>query len=121
MALRAMFSQMSGDDVLQEAGFVPLGDEKCHLDTQCEESVIIKMLLKEDSNNYSIDQLSMIGRWSIKNGLCQAPVAYLSSFMKVTPFLICCFTFLQRLSLLKMVSQFADIVHCLGGISLRYN
>lgn len=62
MALRAMFSQMSGDDILLEAGFVPLGDEKCHLDAQCEESVIIKMLLKEDCNNYSIDQLSMIGQ-----------------------------------------------------------
>lgn len=62
MALRAMFSQMSGDTILQEAGFVPYGDEKCHLDSQCEESVIIKMLLHEDSIHYSIDQLSMIGQ-----------------------------------------------------------
>ena len=46
MALRAMFSQMSGDDILKEAGFVPLGDEKFHLDTQCEESTIVRMLLR---------------------------------------------------------------------------
>lgn len=57
LALRAMFSQMSGDDILKEAGFVPLGDEEFHLDAQCEESTIVRMLLREDGNNYSIDQL----------------------------------------------------------------
>ena len=62
MALRAMFSQMSGDVILKEAGMVPLGAEKSHLDTQCGESTIIKLLLQEDNNHYSIDQLSMIGQ-----------------------------------------------------------
>lgn len=75
MALRAMFSQMSGDDILKEAGFVPLGDEKFHLDTQCEESTIVRMLLRENGNNYSIDQLSMIGqvvnqKWIMPSTIC---------------------------------------------------
>ena len=75
MALRAMFSQMSGDVILKEAGMVPLGAEKSHLDTQCGESTIIKLLLQEDNNHYSIDQLSMIGqvinqKWIMSSTSC---------------------------------------------------
>ena len=75
LALRAMFSQMSGDDILKEAGFVPLGDEGFHLDAQCEESTIVRMLLREDGNNYSIDQLPMIGqvvnqKWIMPSTIC---------------------------------------------------
>lgn len=75
MALRAMFSQMSGDEILKEAGIAPLGMVKSHLDAQSEESTIVKLLLKEDSFHYSIDQLSMIGqvvtqKWTLPSINC---------------------------------------------------
>lgn len=75
MALRAMFSQMSGDEILKEAGIAPSGMEKSHLDAQSGESTIVKLLLNEDSFHYSIDQLSMIGqvvtqKWTLPSLNC---------------------------------------------------
>lgn len=62
IALRAMFSQMQGDDILRELGVVPLGSDVTHIDTECLESQIVKLLLREDCGKYSIDQLSMISQ-----------------------------------------------------------
>lgn len=75
MALRAMFSQMSGDKILKEAGIAPSGMVNSHLDAQCGESTIVKLLLNEDSFHYSIDQLSMIGqvvtqKWTLPSLNC---------------------------------------------------
>ena len=127
MALRAMFSQMSGDVILKEAGMVPLGAEKSHLDTQCGESTIIKLLLQEDNNHYSIDQLSMIGqvinqKWIMPSTSCLPFKFYEGdSIFNMLLFLICYYTFLRRCLSLKMESRYADIAHFLDGIFLQCN
>lgn len=74
MALRAMFSQIKGDDILTALDLSKNIDPK-HLDAECLESKIVKLLLREDSNSYSIDQLSMISqlvtqKWMMPDNDC---------------------------------------------------
>lgn len=74
MALRAMFSEMNGDDILKSLDISKNIDPK-HLDAECEESDIMKLLLSEDNNNYSLDQLTMIsqivqGKWMVADIDC---------------------------------------------------
>lgn len=60
LALRAMFSQMKGDEILNalyRKDNYPIE----HLDSECGESLIMKKLMCEDECNYTLDQLSMIG------------------------------------------------------------
>lgn len=66
MALRALFSQPDGDEVLKALGFFygkkeNTGEVK-HLDSFIDESRMTKLLLKEDKGDYSIDQLIMTGQ-----------------------------------------------------------
>lgn len=76
IALRAMFSQMDGDEILRAANFIgPFNIESKHWDTECKESKIVKLLLREGSDDYSIDQLSMIEqvintKWMQPNNGC---------------------------------------------------
>ena len=74
MALRAMFSQIKGDDILTALDLSKNIDPK-HLDAECLESKIVKLLLREDSNSYSIDQLSMVSqlvtqKWMMQDNNC---------------------------------------------------
>lgn len=74
MAIKAMFSQMEGDEILKALNlscYTPV----THLDAECGESVIMKLLMREDNNNYSLDQLSMIGqiinkKWMVADNDC---------------------------------------------------
>ena len=74
MAIKAMFSQMKGDEILKALNlscYTPV----THLDAECGESVIMKLLMREDNNNYSLDQLSMIGqiinnKWMVADNDC---------------------------------------------------
>lgn len=76
LALKAMFSQMKGDDILEKANIIGIGgNEIKHLDTEPNESTVVRLLLKEDSCNYSIDQLSMISQVIFQNGHCQVSIA----------------------------------------------
>lgn len=76
LALKAMFSQMKGDDILEKANIIGIGgNEIKHLDTEPNESTVVRLLLKEDSCNYSIDQLSMISqvifqKWTLPSINC---------------------------------------------------
>ncbi len=79
MALRAMFSEMEGDKILESLDLSKSIGPK-HLDAECEESDIMKLLLNEDNNNYSLDQLSMIcqiiiGKWMMPDTDC-LPLVY---------------------------------------------
>lgn len=63
IALRAIFSQQKGDLILRKAGFIhPFRGNVVHLDTELDESDISKLLLREEQQVYSIDQLSMTGQ-----------------------------------------------------------
>jgi len=61
MALRAMFSQIKGDDILTALDLSKNIDPK-HLDAECEESQVMKLLTQVDKDSYSLDQLMMIGQ-----------------------------------------------------------
>lgn len=74
MALRAMFSQIKGDDILESLALSSNVEHK-HLDAECKESDIMKLLLGEEANAYSLDQLSMIcqivlGKWMMPDVDC---------------------------------------------------
>lgn len=74
LALRAMFSQMKGDEILNalyRKDNYPIE----HLDSECGESLIMKKLMCEDECNYTLDQLSMIGeviskKWMVADKDC---------------------------------------------------
>lgn len=69
IALRALFSEISGDEILQHAGFLYSKGSHItdiiHDDSSISESVINRLLQKADDTIYSIDQLSMTGQMVI--------------------------------------------------------
>lgn len=74
LALRAMFSQMKGDEILN-ALYRKDNFPTEHLDSECGESLIMKKLMCEDECNYTLDQLSMIGeviskKWMVADKDC---------------------------------------------------
>ena len=62
IALKALFSKQQGDSILRHIGFMDGNSNYIHLDSEIEESQITQLLLEEEPNNYSIDQLSMTGQ-----------------------------------------------------------
>ena len=62
IALKALFSKQQGDAILRHIGFMDGNNNYIHLDSEIEESQITQLLLEEEPNNYSIDQLSMTGQ-----------------------------------------------------------
>lgn len=80
MALRALFSQVKGDDILRNAGFLnddrEVISEVRHYDTDLQESEITNLLLDAvEPTKYSIDQLSMTGqmvisKWMMRDKNC---------------------------------------------------
>lgn len=78
IAIKALFTKISGDEILKNAGFWNTEDVKSqefkHLDTDVSESMIVNRLLKLDSNR-TIDQISMLeqiiqNKWMAKDNTC---------------------------------------------------
>ena len=77
IAIKALFTKISGDDILKNAGFgntEDKGHELKHLDTDVSESMIVNRLLKLDSKR-TIDQISMLeqiiqNKWMAKDNTC---------------------------------------------------
>lgn len=63
IALRALFSKISGDEILRHAGFLHNKNihitDIIHYDSSINESTINQLLQKADETTYSIDQLTM--------------------------------------------------------------
>jgi len=76
IALRALFSKQKSDDILASMGFLESNKSGTkHLDSELTESQITNLLLKEETRNYSIDQLSMTGqlvlsKWMMPDNNC---------------------------------------------------
>lgn len=77
IALRALFSKISGDEILRHAGFlhnkITQISEIIHLDSSINESAINQLLQKADETTYSIDQLSMTSQMVTKKWMVPDP------------------------------------------------
>lgn len=82
IAIKALFSKVSGDEILKLAGFIfndevkkEDADDIIHIDSKIQESMVVNRLLKVDRER-SIDQISMLeqiiqDKWMTKERLCQ--------------------------------------------------